>query len=68
MGKGGTKAGFHVMLKYFEINQSFMCSNLFRYDVKQIYSISRDGSDEKFVLFLVAANQRRERCYFTIEK
>ena len=30
-GKGGAKAGFRVMLKYFEINKSFMCSNLFRY-------------------------------------
>ena len=24
------------MLKYFEINKNFMCSNLFRYYIKQI--------------------------------
>ena len=24
-GKGGAKVGFRVMLKYFEINKSFMC-------------------------------------------
>ena len=29
------KAGFRVMLKYFEINKSFMCDNLFRYYIKQ---------------------------------
>ena len=27
------------MLKYFEINKSFMCSNLFRYYIKQIDSL-----------------------------
>ena len=30
------KAGFRVMLKYFEINKSFMCSNLFCYYIKQL--------------------------------
>ena len=39
MGKGGAKVGFRVMLKYFEINKSFMCRNLFRYYIKQIDSI-----------------------------
>ena len=33
------KAGFRVMLKYFEINKSFMCSSLFRYYIKQIESM-----------------------------
>ena len=33
------KGGFRVMLKYFEINKSFMCRNLFRYYIKQIDSI-----------------------------
>ena len=33
-GKGGAKAGFRVMLKYFEINKRFMCINLFRYYIK----------------------------------
>ena len=31
VGKVVAKAGFRVMLKYFEINQSCMSSNLFRY-------------------------------------
>ena len=39
MGKGGTKAGFRVMLKYFEISKRFTCSNLFRYYIKQIDSM-----------------------------
>ena len=42
MGKGRAKVGqsrFRVMLKYFEINRSFMCSNLFRYYIKQIDSM-----------------------------
>ena len=30
------KVGFRIMLKYFEINKSFMCSNLFCYYIKQI--------------------------------
>ena len=29
--KDGAKASFRVMLKYFEINKTFMYSNLFRY-------------------------------------
>ena len=33
------EAGFRVMLKYFEINTSFICSNLFRYYIKQIDSM-----------------------------
>ena len=39
VSKGGTKAGFRVMLKYFEINKSCMASNLFRCYIKQIYSM-----------------------------
>ena len=31
VGNGGAKAGFRIMLTYFEINESFMCSNLFCY-------------------------------------
>ena len=33
------KASFRFMLKYFEINKSFMCSNLFHYYIKQIDSM-----------------------------
>ena len=40
VGKGGAKAGFRVMLKYFEIKKSFICSSLFRYYIKQKDSIS----------------------------
>ena len=39
MGKGGAKAGFRIMLKYFEINKSVMSSNLSRYYIKQIDSM-----------------------------
>ena len=38
VGKGWAKAGFRVMLKYFEI-KSFIFSSLFRYYVKQIKSL-----------------------------
>ena len=38
-GKGEAKAGFHVMLKYFEIDKSFICSHLFRYYIKKIDSM-----------------------------
>ena len=31
VGNGRAKAGFRVLLKYFEINKIFRCSNLFRY-------------------------------------
>ena len=39
VGKGGKKAGFRVMLKSFEINKSFTCSNLFCYHIKQVDSM-----------------------------
>ena len=40
VSKGGAKAFFRVMLKYFAINKSFMCSSLYRYYIKQIDSMS----------------------------
>ena len=39
VGKGGANASCRVMLKYFEINKSFMCNNLFCYYIKQIDSM-----------------------------
>ena len=39
VGKVVAKAGFRVMLKYFEINKSCMWSNLFSYYIKQIDSM-----------------------------
>ena len=39
VGKGGAKAGFRVLLKYFETKKSFICSSLFRYCIKQIDSM-----------------------------
>ena len=39
MGKGGAKAGFRVMLKYFEIIKSLMYCNFFFYFTKQIDSM-----------------------------
>ena len=39
VGKGGAKAGLRVMLKYFEIDESFICCSLFCYYIKQIDSI-----------------------------
>ena len=35
-GKGGAKAGFRVMFKYFEIKKSFISNSLSRYYIKQI--------------------------------
>ena len=35
---GEVKAGFQVMLKYFEIDESFICCSLFCYYIKQIDS------------------------------
>ena len=36
VGKGRAKASFCVMLKYFEVNKSFMCGNLYCYNyIKQ---------------------------------
>ena len=37
--KGEAMTGFRVMLKYYEINKSFLCCNLFRYYIKQIDSM-----------------------------
>ena len=37
--KGWAKASFCVMLKYFEIKKSFMCSNLIRFHIKQMDSM-----------------------------
>ena len=39
VGKVGAKACFRVVLKYFEINTSFMCSNLSCHYIKQIDSM-----------------------------